>query len=153
MNKSEFHSLILEKVQFEENIWDLANFLKENETKIQKLSLISCDVGDSSISALIADCKTLKTLEELRLIDMHIGHSSHTKEIIQSLHDHKKLKIIDLSHNNIKSFKDIGEFLGKNQVLKALILKGNEITSQKEFRHILSGMEKNISVTKLQLEL
>jgi len=68
----------------------------------------------------------LKTLEELRLIEMNIGR--HLNEIIQSLSDHKKLKVIDLSNNQIKSFKEIGEFLGKNQVLKTLILKGNEIT-------------------------
>ena len=34
MNKSEFHSLNLEKVQFEEDIRDLAVFLKEADTKI-----------------------------------------------------------------------------------------------------------------------
>jgi hypothetical protein len=56
MNKSEFHSLNLEKVQFEEDIRDLASFLKDTETKIQKLSLISCKIGDSSISKLIEDC-------------------------------------------------------------------------------------------------
>jgi len=58
MNKSEFLSLILEKVEFEENIKDLAKFLKdtEGETKIQRLSLIKCDIGDSSISKLIDDC-------------------------------------------------------------------------------------------------
>ena len=56
MNKSEFHSLILEKVQFMEDIRDLTSFLKDNETKIQKISLISCNIGDSSISKLIEDC-------------------------------------------------------------------------------------------------
>ena len=106
--------MILENVTFDLDMRDIAKFLKEADTNIRKLSLTSCKMGDSSISAIISDCENLKTLEELILVDMNIGRENHTQEIIQSLSNHLKLKIIDLSRNQIRSFELIGEFLGKN---------------------------------------
>lgn len=56
MNRHDFHSLNLKKVHFDEHIKDLASFLKNVKTRISSIVLDDCDIGDTSISQMIADC-------------------------------------------------------------------------------------------------
>lgn len=109
MNRHDFHSLSLTKVHFDENIKDLANFLKQSTTQIHTLILNDCDIGDTSITQMITDCRKITTLKELRLISMHL--SAHTKEILRCLHDHKTLKVLDMSNNGIQCMSEISALL------------------------------------------
>lgn len=115
----------LTRVHFDEHIKDLAEFLKKSNTRISKLTLNDCDIGDTSITQLVADCRVLKNLRELRLIRMNM--KDHAKEIVKYLLDHKNLKILDLSFNDLSKMSCISEFLMKNQVLQELNLEGNPI--------------------------
>ena len=77
----------------------------------------NCDIGDASISDMIADVKNIGTLRELRLIRMNLNHGEHTKEILKSLVDHKRMRILDLSYNRISGLKEIATLLIKNHTL------------------------------------
>ena len=59
MNKKEFHSLSLTRVHFDEHIKDLADYLKNGQTKITKLVLHDCDIGDTNLTQMLADCSVL----------------------------------------------------------------------------------------------
>ena len=105
MNRHDFHSLSLKRVHFDEHIKDLAQFLKNVKTRITTIILDDCDIGDTSISQMIADCKKITTLKELRLTRMNLN--VHTNEILRNLQDHKMLKVLDLSFNNIDCMAEI----------------------------------------------
>ena len=59
MNKNVFHTLHLKHVHFDENIQDLVYYLKTEKTKIKNIILEDCNIGNSSICSMIADCKTI----------------------------------------------------------------------------------------------
>jgi hypothetical protein len=64
---------------------------------------------------MIADCRKITTLRELRLVNMNLN--VHTKEILRSLHDHKTLRILDMSDNGIQNMSEISSLLKQNQVI------------------------------------
>ena len=112
MNQRDFHSLSLTRVHFDEHIKDLAEFLKKSNTQISHITLNDCDIGDTSITQLMEDCRVLKNLRELRLIRLNM--KDHVKEIVKYLLDHKNLKVLDLSYNELSKMNCISEFLTKN---------------------------------------
>lgn len=89
MNIEDFTSLSLDKVHFENDFRDLAEFLKTADTKIDYIYLKDCDIGNTQISKLICDCKNLKKLRELHLIKMNMD--THTIDLIENLQDHREL--------------------------------------------------------------
>lgn len=129
MNRYEFRELSLTRVHFDEHIKCLADFLKKEHTQIASIVLHDCAIGDTQICRMIADCRHITTLRELRLLRMNMR--AHTNEIIQSLHDHRQLRILDLTDNGIQSMDYISRFLSYNQVIRELVLAGNPPLSVK----------------------
>ena len=157
MNKKDFHSLTLRNVHFDRHLKDLASYLKNTETRITKLVLEDCDIGDTSISQMIADCRVMTNLKELRLINMNLNHGNHTREILKALNDHKMLRILDLSHNQIVGLKEIGSLIVCNQNLQEIHLKdsGSQpiISTVADFHDMLASISKNRSVTILEYDI
>ena len=138
MNKSDFHALSLTRVHFDEHIKDLADYLKSGDTKITKIVLHDCDIGDTNLTQMLADCSNLDKLKELHLVKMNM--QEHMREIIKYLLDHKSLKILDLSNNELKNMNSVSEFLARNQVIKKLNIKGNPILHENDLRNLLFGL-------------
>lgn len=84
------------------------------DTKITKLALDDCDIGDTSISAMIADCRKITTLRELHLRRMNLGYGDHTGEILRALAPHPTLRVLDLSYNRIHDLRAIAALIVEN---------------------------------------
>ena len=158
MNRHDFHSLSLTRVHFEEHCTCLAQFLKTADTKITKLVLDDCDIGDTSISNMIADCKRITTLRELRLRHMHLCNGDHTGEILRALAPHPALRILDLSYNRIHDLRAIAALLVENQHLQELTLTDDKsqfyvIDTAESFTFLQTAMTQNISLTSLQYDI
>lgn len=151
MNKKEFKALSLTKVKFENDMKDLTGFLKNTETSIESIIINNCAIGDTSISKVISVCQNLKSLKELRLINMHL--SSHSKEIQKCLQNHQNLKILDISQNGIQFMGEISNLLIHNSSIEDLNLLGNRIATPESLRHLLLGMVNNISITEFHYKI
>ena len=155
MNREDFHSLSLRCVHFEEHANSLAQFLKVDSTKITKLTLEDCDIGDTCVTKLIQDCKNLKCLNELHLRKMGLGRQQHLKEILETLYDHKTVKILDLSYNNISGLKEISSLIVKNQHIREIYLNEEEdgvqvVNTKEDFNMLVAAIQKNLSIKKLE---
>jgi Leucine-rich repeat (LRR) protein len=109
-----------------------------------------CDMG-ANLAALIEDCKTIETLQELHLINM--GLNVATQSVLLHLYPHKQLKTLDLSNNHLTSMSEIASLLSNNQVLTEVNLTGNLITTAENFTVLLLGMANNMSVTQLSYDV
>lgn len=132
--------------------------MKTADTKITKLVLDDCDIGDTSISAMIADCRKITTLRELRLRRMHLGFGDHTGEILRALAPHPTLRVLDLSYNRIHDLRAIAALIVENQHLQDLNLTDDKrsfhvIDTVESFTFLATAVTQNISLTSLSYDI